>query len=173
MGLFRSSRLGDSEITFGGNTSSYLRWQEKPPRRVARLDKRNGQQTFSLRFYTRAVFRIERELFYAESGKHVPATIEELLDPTALAVWFMDDGGRGGRTPRGMVWNVTSFKSNDRELLRLALANRYGIETTLQNAGNGIHLYVRSRSAPTLIDLIREEIISSMMYKLPLDPVTT
>lgn len=109
----------------------------KPPRRVERLDRRNNKTYFSMRFYTRAVFRLERTLFYIEGTKRVPADIVELLDPLALSVWYMDDGGRGGRTPLGMVWNVSSYQAEDRELLRQVLLDRYGIVTTLQRAGTG------------------------------------
>lgn len=145
----------------------------KPPRRVERIDRRNGSRYASIRFYTRAVFRSERSEFYVDGRKQVPAAISDCLDPLALAVWYMDDGGRGGRTPLGMVWNVTSFSPNEWERLRNALKSRYEIETTIQRAGKGVHLYIRSASAARFVEVVRPFVIPSMSYKLPLDPVTT
>jgi hypothetical protein len=37
-----------------------------------------------------------------------------------LAVWFMDDGGRGGNTRHGLVIDVSSFKREDHCLLQAA-----------------------------------------------------
>jgi hypothetical protein len=172
---------GTMQIDHSWTQRDYVEWKYsslsevagKPPRRVERVDRRNNKTYFSMRFYTRAVFGLERALVYPEGSKRVPAGIVELLDPLALSVWYMDDGGRGGRTPLGMVWNVSSYRAQDRELLREALLDRYGVATTLQRAGTGTHLYIRAQSAAVFVEIVRPFLIPSMLYKLPLDPVTT
>ena len=172
---------GTLQIDHSVKQRMYVEWKYeqlrevagRPPRIVHRLRPASGRRTTSVRFYTRAIFVTERQTFYQSGEKRVPIDVESWLDPLALAVWYMDDGGRGGRTPLGMVWNVAPYLPGDRALLRSALSNRYGIETTLQNAGRGVHLYVRARSAQRFVDVVGNHIIGSMKYKLPLDPVTT
>lgn len=172
---------GTLQIDHSEKQQAYVEWKYdqlrcvvgKPPRIVDRIHPATGRRSTSVRFYTRALFTLERQAFYSIGGKRVPLDVERWMDPLALAVWYMDDGGRGGRTPLGMVWNVAPYQPRDRELLRSALFSRYGIETTLQNAGRGVHLYVRARSAQRFVDVVGNHIIESMRYKLPLDPVTT
>lgn len=172
---------GTLQIDHSWSQRAYVEWKYsrlsqvagKPPRRVERTDRRNAKTYASLRFYTRAVFVEERTLFYFEGDKRVPSDIEDRLDPLALAVWYMDDGGRGGHTKLGMVWNVSSFPTQDREALQGGLLDRYGIKTTVQRAGTGVHLYIRAASAARFIEIVRPHVIPSMLYKLPLDPVTT
>ena len=134
---------GTLQIEHAWGQRSYVHWKYsqlipvagKPPKRVDRWDKRTERFYSSLRFYTRAVFKEERNAFYAHGVKEVPGAIGDWLDPLALAVWFMDDGGRGGRTRLGMVFNVASFSPSSRELLQRTLLDLYGIQTTLQRAG--------------------------------------
>jgi hypothetical protein len=172
---------GTLQIDHAVKQQAYVDWKYerlkavvgKPPCSIVRIHPVSGRRTQSVRFYTRAVFRIEREAFYSEGVKRVPIDIGRWLDPLALAVWYMDDGGRGGRTPLGMVWNIAPYLPADRELLQAALFERYGIQTTIQSAGSGTHLYIRARSAERFIDVVGDHIIPSMRYKLPLDPVTT
>lgn len=172
---------GTLQIDHSVKQTAYVEWKfeqlqavvGKPPRRVERTDKRTGKRSDSLRFYTRSVFREERLLFHPHGAKGVPVNVVELLDPLALAVWYMDDGGRGGRTPLGMVWNVAPFQVVDRKRLQRALDERYGIQTTLQKAGQGTHLYIRAQSAERFVAVVSPHIIPTMRYKLPLDPVTT
>ena len=187
--IVRGTLLGDGYVYPNGTLQvdhsvkqqAYVEWKYeqlrsvvgRPPRIVHRTHPVSGRRTTSVRFYTRAIFRSERQAFYSQGAKRVPVDVESWLDPLALSVWYMDDGGRGGRTPLGMVWNVAPYLPVDRELLRSALSKRYGIETTLQSAGRGVHLYVRARSAQRFVDVVESHIIESMRYKLPLDPVTT
>ena len=174
-------RNGTLQIEHALSQRAYVEWKYrqlasaagKPPKEVERVDRRNGKHYWSLRFYTRALFREQQKDFYVEGIKRVPPQIADWLDPLALAVWFMDDGGRSGQKRQSMIWNVASFNSEDHDRLQKALLNLYGLETTIQRAGKGIHLYVRSVSARRFMEIIHPYIIPSMLYKLPLDPVTT
>ena len=172
---------GTLQIDHAWKQREYVEWKYqqlvgiagKSPRRVERWDKRTERSYVSLRFYTKAIFKQERMAFYADGVKGIPSDIDKWLDPLTVAVWFMDDGGRGGNTRHGMVFNVATFSSKDQELLQGTLKDRYGLETTLQHAGRGTHLYVRAASAVRFVEIVGPHIIPSMLYKLPFDPVTT
>ena len=172
---------GTLQIDHSVKQHAYVEWKferlqavvGRPPSLVTRTHPKSGKRSESVRFYTRAIFRNERQAFYSRGVKCVPIDIGNWLDPLALAVWYMDDGGRGGRSPLGMVWNIAPYHPGDRELLQGVLIDLYGIETTIQSAGRGTHLYIRARSAQRFVDVVGDHIIPSMRYKLPLDPVTT
>ena len=105
----RSSIASITQSTSFGKYEKLKGIAVKPPATVERFDRRTGKIYRSLRFFTRAVLGSYRDGFYRGRRKVLPVNMEELLDPMALAVWFMDDGGRGARTPRGLVINTSGF----------------------------------------------------------------
>ena len=53
-----------------------------------------------------------RKLIGGKATKILPCNIESLLiHPLSLAVWFMDDGGKGGNTFNGAVGKKFNFFS--------------------------------------------------------------
>ena len=99
--------LGDAYITKSGclqiehsiKQEAYVQWKYdlfksydlvgKPPRKLARYDKRTDKTYESVRFYTKAKFKNMRELFYKEHKKIIPKTIHKyLVSDLALAVFF-------------------------------------------------------------------------------------
>ena len=108
---------GTLQIEHSFGQASYVRWKYeklvdivgKTPVTVERHDRRTGRVYRSVRFYTKAVLRQFRDAFYRDRRKIIPAEVGELLDPMALSVWFMDDGGRGARTPKGLVFNTSCY----------------------------------------------------------------
>lgn len=82
----------------------------KPPTLVTRLDKRNGKQTQSYRFYTRALFHEWRSQFYHEDCvKKLPENFADCFNSTALAVWFLDDGGKSSGVKTGVFKKQICF----------------------------------------------------------------
>jgi hypothetical protein len=163
------------------NQAAYTQWKYEhirsisgqPPATVERYDRRTGKIYRSVRFYTRAVLKDLRARFYADRRKVVPPEIGEMLDAMALAVWFMDDGGRGARTPKGLVFNTSSFSVDEQVILQTVMAEKFGVQTSVHRTGRGFQLYVRAQSFDRFAGLISPYLISSMRYKLPVDPVTT
>ena len=119
------SLLGDAYLYPNGTLQieqsfahrSYVGWMYqrlgmivgKAPVLVERYDRRTDRTYRSMRFYTKAVLKSFRDRFYRDRRKIVPDDIGDLLDPLAVSVWFMDDGSRGARTPKGLVINTSSF----------------------------------------------------------------
>ena len=143
------------------------------PTIVKRWDSRTSKTYRSMRFFTRAVLKDLRGSFYSAHRKAIPTEIGVLLDPMALAVWFMDDGGRGARTPRGLVINTSCFSFDEQVRLRNALAERFSIQVSIHKSGSGFQLYIRAQSFTRFSDLVSPYLVARMRYKLPVDPVTT
>jgi hypothetical protein len=144
----------------------------KQPTVVERFDSRTVKIYRSIRFYTKAVLKEYRASFYQERRKVIPNNLGDLLDPLGVAVWFMDDGGRGARTPKGLVFNTSCYTAEEQVALQQALS-RFGVQTSIHQVGKGFQLYVKAESFVRFVELVSPHLITSMRYKLPVDPVTT
>jgi hypothetical protein len=111
--------------------------------------------------------------FYNNRKKVIPAKIDVLLDPLAMAVWFMDDGSRGARTPKGVVINTSSYTRQEQSLLQSVLAEKFGLRTSVHKVGKGCQIYIKRESFERFAKLVSPFLIPCMYYKLPIDPVTT
>lgn len=174
-------RNGTLQIEHCLNHAEYTFWKYerlksiagKQPTMVERYDLRTQKTYRSMRFYTKAVLKDFRISFYSGRKKIIPSKIGELLDPLALAVWFMDDGGRGARTPRGLVFSTSCFSVEEQILLQSVLAEKFGVKTSVHKVGKGFQLYIRAESFDRFSELVSPFLITQMRYKLPVDPVTT
>ena len=183
------SLLGDGYLTPNGSLqieqcleqSAYTSWKYemlepiagRPPTLVERYDRRTDKTYRSMRFYTKAVLKDYRSSFYQDRKKIIPENLGDILDPLAVAVWFMDDGGRGARTPRGLVFNTSCFSAEEQRLLQRVFLDTFSVVTSIHQHGKGYQLYVKAESFNRFSDLISPYLIASMCYKLPADPVTT
>ncbi len=145
----------------------------KIPKIIERYDSRTDKIYRSTRFYTKAVLKDFRSSFYQERKKVIPANLYDLLDPLALAVWFMDDGSRGARTPKGVVFNTSCFSDEEQIFLKSVLDEKFGLKISVHKVGKGFQLYVKAESFDCFAKLISPYLITQMRYKLPIDPVTT
>jgi hypothetical protein len=131
-----------------------------------RFDKRTKKTYVSWRFYTKPIFKSWRTVFYSKNKKIVPRDWKNFkLGPLSLAVWYMDDGGRGARTPRGMVISVKGYTFKDRKFLKKYLEQRFNIRVNLHKNGQ---LYFPIETVDKFCRLIQPYIVPSMRYKLPL-----
>ncbi len=177
--------LGDSYVYPNGRLQiehsfqqrDYILWKYEQLRSLVsgpiaecnRYDSRTNKTYKSSRFYTKMLFQEYRSLFYQNGKKHVPSNLEDLLiNPLALAVWFMDDGGKGGNSPKGMVINTSCFQAYEQEILKSCLEKNFGIETNIHKVGSGFQLYITTGFADKFCYLVNKFIIPSMLYKLPL-----
>jgi len=181
--------LGDGYLTPNGSLqiehcldqADYTFWKYEKlqpiagrvPKMVERYDGRTQKTYRSMRFYTKSVLKQYRDDFYQDRKKVVPKHIGNVLDPLAVAVWFMDDGGRGARTPRGLVFNTSGFSAEEQVFLQEILVHKFGVRTSIHPRRNGFQLYVKAESFLRFSELISPFLITSMRYKLPVDPVTT
>ncbi|MBI2676848.1 MAG: hypothetical protein HYX21_02805 [Candidatus Yanofskybacteria bacterium] len=114
----------------------------------------------SLRFYG--------QQFYKNGKKTMPKIISKIISPLALAVWFMDDGSIKSKQHKALVIHSQSFNKQDLLKIVEVLDKKYGINSTLRKRedGSGYILYLLSKTVEKFIDLVKENILPSMKYKL-------
>ena len=142
------------------------------PRLVQRRHPRSRRWSYSLRFNTRTLFAGERRLFYrAGSDGNVvkcwPEGGPARWTPAALAVWFMDDGGRGGNSRRGSVIDVSCWGGSGRAECAETLRAVFHLETSFHTGiDGGVKLFIPERCASRFRDQVAPHIIPAMRYKI-------
>ena len=98
------------------------------------------------------------KLIGGKATKILPCNIESLLiHPLSLAVWFMDDGGKGGNTFNGAVgkklnffflqpervfFSVFKFSDAEVDILQNCLLNNFNIQSTFHAKNSSRQLYI-------------------------------
>lgn len=101
---------------------------------------------------------------YPVYNKVVPGSIEKLLTPLALAVWFC---GGGSVTGSGCKISTNSFSLIEVEMLKNAIFNRYGFSPTIKKKENkSFLLYIKKEYLPVFSKIVKPHMVSSMFYKL-------
>jgi len=98
--------------------------------------------------------------WYPTDKKVIPAIIESLLTPVAMAYWFIDDGGWTGI---GIHLNTNGFTYEDVIRLAAAVRSRYGLKCTVHSRNR---VYIWAGSAQDLIKIVRPFVHHSIGYKL-------
>lgn len=93
-----------------------------------------------------------------------------LLQPIAIAYWFMDDGSSSWikNNPGIMVrFSTLSFTKDEISLLQNKLLE-FGIETVTHNHtdGTGHELYIRQKSVNIFMNLVEPFVVNCMKYKI-------
>jgi hypothetical protein len=171
------------ELTHSEIQKDYLLWKYeqlsrfvyKPPRYYEIHDERWGNVYKQWKFQTRvcSVFTEMYEIFYPSGKKIIPKNFKTILfQPKALAVWFMDDGGRRNDC-YGLFLNTLSFTREEHQILQECLLDNFRIETRIHWIEDGFRIYIPSKEARKFCEIIYPYIIPSMLYKLSYNPVTT
>jgi len=116
--------------------------------------------------YSLGLFRFYAHQFYKEREKLIPKTIKKLIDPLALAVWFMDDGSLKSAKHKTYIIHALGYKKGDLELVKRVFRSKFGIEVKIHRQYDKWRLYVASESAEEFKRLIKPHIIPAMEYKL-------
>jgi hypothetical protein len=114
-----------------------------------------------------------QKIFYDKSKKIIPENINALLkSPLSLAVWFMDDGYYYPRDKMSYLY-ISNFNRKSIKYLLKALKHNFNLSPVLKEKKKGLVLVFNVIETYKLMGLIKEYIIPSMRYKIPLDPVST
>jgi len=109
-------------------------------------------------------------VFYPKGKKVLPSIIEEIIiDPLALAVWFMDDGNviRAHGAVKGYHLNTQSFDLAEHHRLIQAFAQVHGIHANIEKNNRYLRLSIFQReSREKFRDLVQPHVLPSMQYKL-------
>ncbi len=137
---------------------------------VIREKRVDGKLYTTLSFTTvsHGSFRFYAHQFYDKSGKkRVPKIIKRLLDPVALAYWFMDDGSVKSNQSKGVILNTQSFSESDVKRLIEALKTNFNLVATVRKQKEGMQIYISGKSGEDFIRLIDKYLIPEMRYKIP------
>ncbi|MBI2427128.1 MAG: hypothetical protein HYV34_04745 [Candidatus Kerfeldbacteria bacterium] len=172
------------EVVHSEKQYAYVWWKymefqrvtSAPPHCLYISDKRYKKTYTQWRFKTRvnSMFTHLHHQFYSRKGKKViPQNISSLLtSPLALAVLYMDDGGRRNDS-YGVFLNTLSFTKRENHLLATCLKENFSLEARIHWIQDGYRLYIPSAYAQQFSELVDPYLIPSMKYKLPYNPVTT
>ena len=107
-----------------------------------------------------------RDIFYVGRRKIIPNNIQEMLSPLAIAIWYMDDGTRKGKSYGNIA--TCCFTKEECQILSDALNSMIGIGTyVVEDSGYfNIKIPARDKSFQKFCDYIREFVPVSMKYKL-------
>ena len=181
--------LGDGCLEHRGNSSgavlkicqslkqrAFVEWLYKvfenfvqtPPK--IKISHRNGRENYEFRFDTLTHDSLKNfyDLFYRDRKKVVPESINDLLTEIAFAVWFMSDGSVKSKECRGRILNTQSFSRADIERLITVLREKFNLTTSIRTQKDGLQIYVSAKSAEVLNALLKNKILPSFYYKLPI-----
>jgi hypothetical protein len=149
--------------------ASLIRQQNLTPDN--KLDRITGIQYYGFKFCTMSLpcLNIYREWFYPEGVKVVPNDIEQHLTARGVAHWFMQDGSK--TSDNGVTFATHCFNVAELSLLIEVLSSKFGLNCTQQQMGGKKGqraLYVRRKSIPHFLVLVRPYMHPSMLYKLPI-----
>jgi hypothetical protein len=161
------------EVNHSYNAKDYVDWKYSVLRNIVKSSpkKRKGNGTrFAYRFFTRQHPYITElfNKFYVKRKKIIPHDF--VLDPLALAVWYMDDGSKCGEND--FYLNTQQFSLDGQKKL-IADLEQMGMQTTLQKDKIYCRLRFIKKSIPVLQKVIRKYVVPSMEYKLSLESVET
>lgn len=141
-----------------------------PPVKYTITDKNTNIARYNYSFTTLALpcFNEFYEFFYLEGIKVVPKNISDYLTPISLAYWIMDDGGFTGN---GLKLHTNAFKFEDINLLIGALDKNFSIKASINKTSinNQFTIYISKKYLPVVINLVKEHMHPSMLYKLNID----
>ena|SRR3989338_8496328 len=148
------------EVNHGIRQKKYVDWKYQyfhdivltPPKM-----RQGNSGRIAYRFTTRSipVITVYHNYFYSNGKKVIPPDL--VLNPLALAVWFMDDGSY---SRNAAYFNTQQFQYSHQKILLNILQQQFGIQSALN-------------STRLLHSIIYPYLLPEFYYKLGNDPVTT
>ena len=95
----------------------------------------------------------------------------DILTPVGLAYWIMDDGVFTGT---GLKIYTNAFRQDELNLLVEALDQKFSIKasihkSSIENKAQARTIYSSKKQLPLVINLVKEHMHPSMLYKLNID----
>lgn len=161
------------EVNHSVNQKFYVDWKYEQFKEFVLTGPkaRNGNGwRIAYRFTTQSlpIFTSQYQRFYVKNKKIVPDDL--ILDPLALAVWFMDDGSKS-RT--AVYLNTQQFSIEDQYKLVNLLYNQFGLQGNLNKDKQYHRIRLNTESTRRFKKIVVPYILSKFNYKLGDDPVTT
>lgn len=113
------------------------------------------------------------DFYFERNGKvkkEVHLNVLNRLDPTALAIWYQDDGGvntRNGNTISSIALAVCSFSDSEIELICKYFLDVWYVKWTIKTLSSGYKVILtNSDSMRSFIEIIRPHVCRWMNYKI-------
>ena len=153
-------------VTHGHQQREYVDWKFGIMSDFVRTAPRACGRSYYFRTITHPEFSGLRTAFYAGTfNKVLPVEVlYQELTAFGLAVWFMDDGARDRKQLR---INTQCFSADENNVLIEFLQAKFGIAARLNKDKDRYRLRIGEGSAGRFINLVRQHVIPSMLYKLP------
>ena len=178
--LLVGSMLGDGRVvhrthcshyteSHSGNQRKYLEWKEKIwgswSRGISEVPDKRGFPQVRLRTSAHPDLNEWRDLFYESRDKGwkiVRPEVVELVDPMAMAIWYLDDGCN-------QWWPTITFGAGD-ESLEVAhqILAKFGLTArwVVTKGKTGNLIIEGEENAEKFIELIQRHVPACMKYKL-------
>ena len=112
------------------------------------------------------LFRFYAQQFYSGRKKVIPKLFAKLIDPLALAIWFMDDGSLKSIHHKTYIIHSIGYTKDDLEIVQKVLEEKFAVKVALHKQYDRWRIYFLSETAGKLKKLIEPYVIPSMRYKL-------
>ena len=156
------------EINHSFSQKQYTDWKFEKLQNICiskpKTRKGNGNR-IAYRFYTKQYPELTElyNKFYKNGYKIVPDNLK--LDVITLSVWFMDDGSKCGNS--NFYLNTQQFNKNH-QIKLLNYLEKIGLKANLNKDKNYYRIRFFTSSINKLKELLRENLIPSMYYKIGL-----
>jgi len=141
-------------------------WIRTPPKERTKSSFGKPIVSYGFATYSSGALRFYAQQFYQERKKVIPKFIGKILDPQAIAIWFMDDGSWKSDKHRTYIIHTLGYSRVELELVQKVFAKKFGITVGIHSQYNGLRLCIAAESAGTFKKLIEPYVIPSMKYKL-------
>lgn len=145
-------------------------WMQDKPKKIIRYHPKwkKNYIYYRCQSHSSPVFGKLRKLFYLDNRKIIPDNFEKIFKSRlSLAVWFMDDGYYYHRDKTAYIY-LSKFSEQETKKIFQVLDKHFGLKPKLEvKKSNNFDFKFPTQETKKLINLIQEEVISSMRYKLP------
>jgi len=145
---------------------NFKEWIHKTPEVRKRTSLGKIIETYGFTTYTSSLIRLYAEQFYVNGKKIIPKTIDKIITPQSLAIWFMDDGSIKSKAHKALVIHTHGYSKDDLLLITKVLEQKFGLKIGLQKQYDKWRLYIYSQSVDNFKKIISPYILPSMQYKL-------
>ncbi len=168
----RSPITARFRVHHGFKQKAYVLWKYeilksfvlKEPAEITWDNPKRELHEVSWYFHTRSLreFGILHRYFY-DGKKILPKNIFDLLNPRAIAVWYMDDGSYNGNN---ITLNTQSFPKEEQARIVGFLKEKLGISATIVKEYTHWKIAIGTRYFRKFISVVEPHIIPSMTYKI-------
>lgn len=141
-------------------------WVRTQPKERTKNSFGKPIESYGFTTYSSGALRFYAKQFYQERKKIMPKLIGKILDPQAIAIWYMDDGSWKSDKHRTYIIHALGYSRDELEHVQKVFAKNFDIAVGIHSQYNGLRLCIAAESAGSFKSLIEPYVIPSMNYKL-------